>query len=501
MTPGTGIDEPSLRCSLEAPPPWSNFSLSPARETPLPEALSPERHCDSGRVETREIRTFTEKLGVVGFFFLFLFACSVLDCDFAAGSAYDFLRLTGSKTLFAINPDVNLRTIDPRLPDRTWSFGEGWGIPPLYYRTKVGGVYDRIDFLYPLGKREESTFQSTLKLFPLFESRWSKVPPFDGYSRWLTWYRGRSDLGQPYWGVYPFYGHTYRRHGVDKNSFFLFPLYYESSTDDARTQRILWPIITYANSPGRQALKVWPLFGADTIRNDYRTYYLAWPFFQSTERHLGTEQFSSYKAMPFPLYVRQDTNYDTSVNLLWPVLSYYHHYKKDFTRYSFYPFFTYGSGGGIDELSIFFVYSSKKDRNKGTTANSDSGYIGVDGDTVFTERKFFMVSKIQKRYRKGGLVHALYRLWPLAEYEWDIEKGSHFKFPEIIPLRNDWWDVNLGHLLRLVDIRETPITREISSFFGLRKKTEFKQQPSIPRGPQPGDDNWTELITGSFGKR
>jgi hypothetical protein len=92
-------------------------------------------------------------------------------------------------------------------------------------------------------------------------------------------------------------------------------------------------------------------------------------------------------------------------------------------------------------------------------------------------------------------------LWPLAEYEWDIEKGSHFKFPEIIPLRNDWWDVNLGHLLRFVDIRETPITREISSFFGLRKKTEFKQQPSIPRGPQPGDDSWSELITGSFGKR
>jgi hypothetical protein len=509
MTPATGKDWWTRRWFPEAQVPRSSVS-SPSRALhPDPKYPRIKRWTDSiaptstsaGRVNNAKIRTFAEKLGSVGGFLLTFLILAGLCHDFAAASVYDFLRMTDSKTLFAINPDVTLRSINPRLPDHTWTFGEGSGIPPFYYHTKVGDMYDRVDFLYPFGKKEESTFQSTFKLFPFWESRWSKMPPFDGYSRWLLWYHGCSDLGQPYWGVYPFYGYSYRRRGVDKNSFFLFPLYYESTIDDARTQRILWPIITYADSPGRQALRVWPLFGTDTIRNEYRNYYLAWPFFQSTERHIGTEQYSSYKAMPFPLYVKQDTNYDTSVSLLWPILSYYHHYKKDFTRYSFYPLFSYGSGGGIDEFSILFFYSYKKDRNKGTVSNGDSGTISVGGDTVFTERKFLMVSKIQKEYRKGALVHTLYRFWPFAEYEWNIEKGSHFKFPEIIPLRNDWWDVNLGHLLRLVDIRETPFTREVSTFFGLRKKTEMKHLTTIPRGPQPGDDNWTELITGSFGKR
>lgn len=421
--------------------------------------------------------------------------------DSAGASAYNVLRISGSKTLFAINPDITLRTIDPKAPPNAWTFGEGWGIPPLFYHTKVGGAYDRVDFFYPFGIREESTFQSRLKFFPLFESRWSKIPPFDGYSRCLTLYQGRSDLGQEYWGVFPFYGRMYRRHGVDENSFFLFPLYYQSTVDDARTHRFLWPFVTYADSPGRRAMKVWPLFGVDTMRNEYQTYFFAWPFFQITDRHLGTEQASSYKALPFPLYIRQDTHYATTVELLWPLITYYHHYKSGFSRYSFRPFFTYGSGGGIDELSIFFFYSYKKDRNKGIVNDNVSGYVSVDGEDVFTERKFLMVSKIQKRYRKGGLVYSMYRFWPFAEYVWDIEKGSHLKFPEIIPLRNDWWDVNLGHLLRLVDFRETPITRELSVLFGFSKKTEVKSHASIPRPPRPGDDNWTELITGSFGKR
>ncbi|HMK33888.1 MAG TPA: hypothetical protein VK463_02395 [Desulfomonilaceae bacterium] len=452
----------------------------------------------TSRGATKFARRSVPPVGLFLLLFLFLFA---VHTDFAAGSAYDFLRVTGSKTLFAISPDIMLRTINPKFPDRTWTLGEGWGIPPFFHHSRVGGMYDRVDFLYPFGIREESTFQSRLKFFPFFESRWAKIPPYDGFSRCLTLYQGRSDLGQEYWGVFPLYGYMYRRHGVDKNSFFLFPLYYESTVDDARTRRFLWPIITYADSPGRQAFKVWPLFGADTVKNEYQTFYLAWPFFQVTDRHMGTEQASSYRALPFPLYVRQDTNYSTTTELLWPLITYYHHYASGFKRYSVRPLFSYGSGGGIEEFSLLYLYSYKKDRNKGTTTGSNSGYISVDGDDVFTERSFLMVSKIQKRYRKGGLVFAMYRFWPFAEYVWDIEKGSHLKFPEIIPLRNDWWDINLGRLLRFVDFRETPITRELSLLFGLSNKTEIKPQAGIPRPPRPGDDNWTELITGSFGKR
>ncbi len=428
-------------------------------------------------------------------------AFTLFQPDLLFGSAYDFLRLMAPKTLFAVDPDLTIRRMDPTAPSKAWTLGEGWGFPPLLYHTKVGGIYDRVDFLFPFGCREESTFESKLRFTPFFESRWSKIPPFDGWSRCLTLYQGRSDLGQKYWGFFPFYGFTYRRYGMDKNFFLLFPLYYESTDDDVRTIRLLWPLITYARSPGRTAFKVWPLFGKDRIRNDYYNCFFLWPFFQKVDKYPGTAQASSYRALPFPLYMRQDTRVDTTIDLLWPIFTYYHHYPSGHIRYSLRPLFTYGTGGGIDEVSILFFYSYKKDRNKGITSGFNDGFISVGDDEVFTERKFFMISTIQKRYRKGCLVFSRYRFWPFAEYTWDLAKGSHLKIPEIISLKSDWWDQNLGHLLRFVDLRDTPITRELSILFGLSHWTELKPSPQIPFPPKPGDDSWTELIAGSFAKR
>ncbi len=314
-------------------------------------------------------------------------------------------------------------------------------------------------------------------------------------------YQGRSDLGDEYWGVFPFYGYNHRRYGVDHNFFLLFPLYYESTDDDARTMRLLWPFITYADSPGRKALKVWPFFGRDQIRNEYFSRYVLWPLFQNVEKHPGTEQATSFKALPFPLYMNTKTCYDSSTDIVWPFFNYYRH-RGGHTRYTLWPFFKYGSGGGIEQLNLLYLYSYKKDLHKGTTDSGNTkGYVSVEDDEVYTERKFLMVSTIQKRYRKGCLVFSRYRFWPFAEYTWDLQKGSHLKIPEIIPLKNDWFDLNLGRLLRFVDFRDTPITREFSYLFGLRKKTQLKTFSHIPPAPKPGEDDWAELISGAFGNR
>lgn len=460
-----------------------------------------QRHGHVKRTRARRAKhtfraAFSSSLSLFGVCAVFIF----LQTGPAFGSAYDFLRLTAPHTFFAVDPDLTIRTIDPTAPSKLWTLGEGWGFPPLYFHTKVPG-YDRVDFFYPFGCREESAFFSKLRFTPLLESRWSKIPPFDGYSRCLTLFQGRSDLGQDYWGVFPFYGYSYRRRGVDRDFFFMFPLYYESHDDDVETIRLLWPFITYADSPGRSSFKVWPLFGKDAIRQDYFNWYVLWPFFQKTVKYPGTEQAAAYCALPFPLYVHQETAYSSTTDIIWPLITYYHHYPTGHQRYSFRPFLTYGTGGGVEELSIFFFYSSKKDRRKGTETGTGSGYVSVGDDDIFTERKFLLINTIQKRYRKGFLVYSRYRFWPFAEYTWDLEKGSHFKFPEVISLKNDWWDLNLGRLLRFVDFRDTPITRELNLLFGLSGRTDIKKFPHISRPPKPGEDNWTELITGAFGKR
>jgi hypothetical protein len=419
----------------------------------------------------------------------------------ALAAAYDFFRWSTPNTTFAVDPDFIIRRIDPRASDQCWALGEGWGLPPLFSHTKVGDSYERVDFFYPLGAHEEAPLQSRLRFTPFFESRWSKIAPFDGYSRCLTFFEGRSDLGQDYWGIFPFYGYTFRRYGVDENFFVLFPLYYWSRDDNALTHRVLWPLVTYADSPGRSALKVWPLFGKDAIRDEYFNWFLLWPFFQHTERHPGTAQAFHYTAMPFPLYVREDTAYHTATHYLWPLVTVYKHHRSGHRKYTVRPFFTYGSGGGVEELSILYVYSSKKDHRKGTEEKGSDPYVTVNRDEVVTEREFLYLSSIRKKYRKGRLVSARYKLWPLAEYSWDREEGTHLTVPILVTLSSDFWDRNLGRLLSFVDYRETPITKELSLLFGLSQRTEMKPAPCIPAPPKSGEDDWEELFLGSFGKQ
>jgi hypothetical protein len=417
----------------------------------------------------------------------------------AYSSIYDNFKPTSPRSFFAVDPDLLIRSMDPKADSKTWLLAETWGFPPIFLRSKIPGLFERLDILYPLAYQEDSNFQKKIKIIPLFESRWSKIPPFDNYTRVVTMFKGRSDMGHDYWGFFPFYGYSYRRFGVDKNMFFLFPLYYQSEDDGAKTYRILWPFITYANDPVRFSMKVWPLYGKDRIRNDYDNRFLLWPLFQITDKYIGQEQWTSYKALPFPLYVTRETNYDYNLDLMWPLFTYYKHYASGHTRYSLRPFFTYGYGGGIDEFSFLF-YSSKKDRNSGTSSSSTDAYISVGKDEVVTERKFFFMSAIQKRYRKGNLVYAKYRFWPFAEYTWDHAKGSHWKIPEVIPIKDTWWNLNLGRFLRLVDLRETPVTRELSVLFGLGRKNDIRKHPHINEPPKSGDDNWSELIIGSFRK-
>ncbi len=417
----------------------------------------------------------------------------------AQGAIYDYLNFTRPSSFFAVDPDSVIRSMDPTADRQTWRVGKTWGFPPFFMRSKVPGLFERLDILYPLAFKEDSKFNKKIKIIPLFESRWSKIPPFDHYTRFLTMFKGRSDMGQDYAGFFPFYGYSYRRFGVDRNRFFLFPLYYESEDDGAKTYRFLWPLVTYAHDKHRSTLKVWPLFGRDHIRNDYNNRFFLWPFFQVTDKYMGQEQWTSLKALPFPLYVCNQTNYDYSLDLLWPLFTYYKHYASGHQRYSLRPLFTYGYGGGVEEFSFLF-YSSKKDRRTRTSSSSTDDYISLAKDEIVTERKFFFMSAIQKRYRKGLLVYAKYRFWPFAEYTWDAAKGSHWKVPEIIPVKNDWWDLNLGRYLRIVDLRDTPITRELSLFFGLSRQNQIKTCPQIAAPPTSGDDNWTELIQGSFRK-
>ena len=93
----------------------------------------------SGPIATDKNRGGASSL--LAFIPIVLFITVLFQHTPACGSAYDFLQLTASGTLFALDPDITIRRIDPRSPNGAWTLAEGWGLPPLFFRTSVPGLY------------------------------------------------------------------------------------------------------------------------------------------------------------------------------------------------------------------------------------------------------------------------------------------------------------------------------------------------------------------------
>jgi len=46
-----------------------------------------------------------------------------------------------------------------------------------------------------------------------------------------------------------------------------------------------------------------------------------------------------------------------------------------------------------------------------------------------------------------------------------------------------------------IDFCDTPISREFSYLFGLRKRTRLKTFSRFRRPPKPGEDDWAEIFS------
>ncbi len=163
---------------------------------------------------------------------------------------------------------------------------------------------------------------------------------------------------------------------------------------------------------------------------------------------------------------------------------------------TFYPFIKYGSGGGLEELNLFYLYSYKKDWRRGTTSTSSDARLQVDGESVYTEQKFlYFISTIQKQYRKGLLVYgSIASSGRLREYVWDLEKGSHLKMPEIIPLTSDFWDQKSRASVAIRRFARDPHNAGTEHAFSVSARDRTQSSPLHSPATEPENDDWSELI-------
>lgn len=177
---------------------------------------------------------------------------------------------------------------------RHWSIGPFFetgedvtAIRPLWsrqrYESRVfyGASAESMDFIWPVATYHERGIGQERRWWrfliawgdggsgrrPVEDSRWSfTVFPI---------IFGGNEKDRGYWGVFPIWGEHPHLLIMEDWNFVLWPVYHTYTVKGVRSRAILWPFITWRESP-REGFGLWPLFGWNRQRES-RHRYVLWP--------------------------------------------------------------------------------------------------------------------------------------------------------------------------------------------------------------------------------
>ncbi|MBI4496262.1 MAG: hypothetical protein HY697_04930 [Deltaproteobacteria bacterium] len=340
---------------------------------------------------------------------------------------------------------------------------------PFFY-WKEGEKESFVEYLYPLGKYHRDERQVHSYLMPFFNHRRDLTA--DGQRRsernFFLVFWGESEEGERYGGFFPLYGTLKKRLGKDELSFVLWPIYSDSREGENRTYNFLWPIFTFSSGGGREAFKIWPLYGRESDAGRFEKTYYLWPIFHFQKRDMDTAQPTTIR-MVFPFYVSYSSPQRVSRWVLWPFFQYTHAAEEGYTQWNFpWPFLEWARGEG-KSISRFFPFYSRKEWE-----GNVSGYVLwplylYDHEESETYRRvrqrYLLLSKDQtETWKEEGEQARILRLWPFFYYEQKRGGEVHFYFPALIPLEDEGAERNWHPLFRLYDYRRNPRGETESKF-------------------------------------
>lgn len=152
-----------------------------------------------------------------------------------------------------------------------------WAFRPFYSRIHDPVTETTVhDVLWPLGTwhahRGEAWWRGALA----YGDARTDDPSWSA-NVFPLWFSGADRSGDGYWGLFPLYGNHPHALLMDDWSFALWPLWQTYTVKDVRSRAVLWPFVTWRESP-RAGVGVWPFFGTATQRESKHAYAL-WPFF------------------------------------------------------------------------------------------------------------------------------------------------------------------------------------------------------------------------------
>ncbi len=329
----------------------------------------------------------------------------------------------------------------------------------------------RAYMLSPLGSYFSSKEHSRFRIIPVvFYERIARERGEEVQHTYLTFFWGRTQEGERYWGFFPFFGCFKGRFGAKKIEFFLWPLYSSVEKSGYTSVHLLWPVFNYTRGNGTFALKVWPFFGYRREPRLKRTFVL-WPFFIKETRvypYVGVEE----KKMFFPFWIKEKNPYYEKVSVLWP---FFQDVKSTDGSYSqvdyFWPFVRVIRGSQMQETRVFPFY--------GTSRKEDEEYRFLLWP-LYEERRFkrgteeeltvriLLVSKFWNLSQGGRDVGVVFRVWPLFTAYQNIEGMKAFYGPILLPFHDEGIERNYGALLRIFEFYQFPDgTKFLNILWGL----------------------------------
>jgi hypothetical protein len=332
---------------------------------------------------------------------------------------------------------------------------------PLAYRKQEPQHY-YLEYLYPLGKYEETDQEVKSYLMPFYSTRRDltqpKVQKKERTFFLAIW--GETDQGEKYGGLFPFYGHLKKRFRKDEMTFFLWPLYSKSREGENRTTTYLWPIFTLTEGGGREGWRVWPLAGHETKENDYEKKFFLWPFFIFEKRYIYTGDPTEIQ-MVVPFYVSMTSSRREHKGVLWPLFTYTYDQDDHYTQWDApFPLVRWAKGDEKSLLQVFPFYRRKywEGREQGYHLWPIHSYSRYgDKDYHKEDNRYLLFSKDEREvWEKKDQKERRLRVWPFFYYREGKEGDVYGYGPCLIPIDFEGFERNWAPIFSLYQYNRNP---------------------------------------------
>ncbi|NPB09583.1 MAG: hypothetical protein GXO17_04445 [Thermodesulfobacteria bacterium] len=323
---------------------------------------------------------------------------------------------------------------------------------------------NHVYYLSPLGHHQECEDYTRSRFVPLFSHNRDKENEKNHHAFFLFFW-GRSEEGEKYWGVFPFYGRLLDWNGKDETKFVLWPIRVTSRWHGNRSSTWFWPIYNRSDGPTFYQRKFWPIYGHRAKPGIYDRRFLLWPIFWYEKFNLATHP--TVREMVFPLFISEKSDVHEHTTFLWPFFRYFRQHQNDTLTLDLpWPFFRYGESKKTpyrerklwpligyerreNTYSHFFLwplykYQREEVRYKGRVYRREV-------------RRFYLLTKFEKVWDETGkLQYEAHRVWPLGEKIKRADGFEVFYFPAIIPFHSEGIDRNYAPFLRLYEYIQDP---------------------------------------------